>query len=344
MSGVAAADQYVVPELNGDGGGAGKKQEDETYKNYDKTAWHTRLQSGEEVFWFRMNNNIPLTTSFLTKVAGEMGLDELGLDIITKYISRSNRQNIATLLVKSRRLQSAVDDVLTGIGNKFDAKQLVLEFGESFNMDLKRNKQRVPLEKFYDKDGMQPQFKKRRVWRGNTQQEVTPQQQHKAIQKIFCVAVAKRMALDEQKKQYQLALGTSGAERTSLVSLLSELKTEYAYLLSRIRNASWVQLSPGVGFLTETPKLYAGAKSFAVGQLSYEKKEGETNSSLRKRYERIMKGYKKKNQRNRVPGTLNRTLTLPWAPGDTPHRTRRQKAADRLKKNGSTGRIELNYK
>lgn len=333
--GVAASDQEFTPSFDGGDGeqdGAGG----EDYTNYDKTAWRTRVKSGEEVFWFGMNNNIPLTTSFLTEVAEELGLDELGLGIITKYISRSNRQNIATLLVKSRKLERAVKEVLTGIGNKFDAKQLVLGFGETFDVNLKRNKKRVLLKNVFEKDGMQPQFKKRRVWQGNTQQEVTPKQQHAKIQKIFCTAVAKRMALKDYEDQQQRA--GSGAYGNFIQNKIIEIRTQYAYLLSRIRNASWVQLSPELGFLTETPSLYDGAKSAAVGQLSYKKKVDENKLQFTNRYKRILNDYKKKRQRN----SITDPLTDPVRPHGVLPTTRRA-IKEKLQRTGSTGRIALNY-
>ena len=351
--------QDAVPGNSDAGVAAAEKEEEEeeedTVTAYNRHEWLKRVRNkraNPEVFWDYNTfdtHTIPLTTTFILNIGAEMRTEKIFSNVhewvkgLVNYVSIDERTANATtntLFVRCDELAGAIINVLTGIGNKFDAKQLVLGFGETYDENLVDGEQRVPLENVLKKaagsSGIQPQFKKRRVWRGNTQREVTPKQQHADIQNIFCVAVAKRMALNDYEDQKRQA--RSGADRNSIQNTITKTQTEYAYLLSRIRNASWVQLSPTLGFLTETPSLYDGAKSFAVGQLSYEKKEAETFKGFKKRYERILNNYRKKRQRRGLRG-MNRTLTIPM----TPHRTNRPDAADRLKREGRTGRIPLNY-
>jgi len=259
------------------------------------------------------------------------------VEALVNYVSREERDfGTDTLFVHCDDLADAIQKVLKGIGNKFDAKQLVLGFGKTYDENLVDGQKRVPLINPYKKDGKNPQFKRRRVWRGNTQQEVTPQEQHAKIQEIFCTAVAKRMELKDYEDQKRRA--GSGADRDSIKNEIIEIRTQYAYLLSRISNASWVQLSPELGFLTETPSLYDGAKSFAVGQLSYEKKVDETKLQFTNRYKRILKGYKKERQRNNITDPS----TEPVRPHGVLPTTRRA-TKEKLRRTGSTGRIALNY-
>ena len=355
MSAIVDPEQELIPntdgEIGGGGGGGGKEADGgdgATVTMYNRAAWLRRVQKRDaEVFWDYDTfdtNPIPLTTTFIKNI-GRMRNEQIFsnndmVEALVRYVSRDIRDfNTDTLFVHCDDLAYAIAKVLTGIGNKFDAKQLVLGFGETYDENLVDGQKRVPLKNvFKNKDGIRPQFKKRRVWRGNTQQEVTPKQQHANIQNIFCVAVAKRMALNEQKKQYDLGLNTAGAMEKEIRTKISNLETEYAYLLSRIRNVSWVQLSPEFGFLTETPSLYNGAKSAAVGQLSYKKKVDETKLQHSNLYKRIMKDYKKKRQRNRI--------TDPPTDPVRPHGvlpTTRKATKEKLQRTGSTGRIALNY-
>lgn len=343
MGDILDPSQGVVPGGKEQDGGDGA-----TVTMYNRAAWLRRVQKTDaEVFWDYHTfgtNPIPLTTTFIKNIGrmrNERNFSNNDMvEALVRYVSREIRDfNTDTLFVHCDDLADAIAEVLTGIGNKFDAKQLVLGFGKTYDENLVDGQKRVPLKNILkDKDGIQPQYKKRRVWQGNTQQEVTPKQQHAKIQKIFCTAVAKRMELKDYEDQKRRA--GSGADRDSIKNEIIEIRTQYAYLLSRIRNASWVQLSPELGFLTETPSLYDGAKSAAVGQLSYKKKVvDESKLQFTDRYKRILNDYKKKRQRN----SISDPPTQPWAPGDTPFRTSRQKAAEQLEKKGRTGRIALNY-
>ena len=338
----------VIPVGDGGGGGGGKESDGgdaATVTAYNRTAWLRRVQKIDtEVFWDYYTfgtNPIPLTTMFIINIGRMRNERNFSnndrVEALVNYVSREERDfGTDTLFVHCDDLADAIQKVLEGIGNKFDAKQLVLGFGKTYDENLVDG-QRVPLKNIFgDKDGIQPQYKKRRVWQGNTQQEVTPKQQHAKIQKIFCTAVAKRMALKDYEDQQQRA--GSGADRDSIQNKIIEIRTQYAYLLSRIRNASWVQLSPELGFLTETPSLYDGAKSAAVGQLSYKKKVNESKPQFTERYKRILNDYKKKRQRNRI--------TDPPTDPVRPHGvlpTTRKATKEKLQRTGSTGRIALNY-
>lgn len=332
--------------------------------------WERGIQSGREVFYdvddFKsLKGDFPLTVSFVKSVMRKLGVsddDAISREVssvgrkkytsaVVRYVSRKKRPSqTITLVARCPEIVDAVREALLGVDNMFTCRQVVLNFGESYDDTMRQERSPVILNSLTaanEEQQVSPQFKKRRVVSGSTTIFVTPSDQHEKVQQVFHVLVAKHMELRSNKEDQRNT--TVAASLVYYKETIEKVMSEIAYLQSRLKKASWVQLTDTLGFLTETPQIYDASKRVAVAattpvtSVELAPRSPRSQKRERARLERIMNGYRLKNQRHppavHVGGKLEDPPTDIIFSGSGP----RMRAAERIKRKRKGDSVQLNY-